>query len=167
MMPRDAEVLEPVSKFNFYAPTIPAEDRDKAPPVKHNFIETIDQPPVFVGQMKKLLMTSAGNPKRDEDGTPIIQKVFCEKGGVRDNFTRLDGSSTPQEWFGAFLLLNIPFSYASGKRIKVKCPPLITDWCSFTNLKATLCNAGQKGYTYSDWTLFTVKEMKGTLVSTF
>jgi hypothetical protein len=72
--------------------------------------------------MKKVLMTRAGNPKRDEDGIPIIQKVIREKGGVRDNFEKahmLDGSSTPQEWFRAFLP-DIPFCYAGNERSKVK-----------------------------------------------
>jgi hypothetical protein len=121
LMPSDAAVLEPVSKFNFYAPTVPADDRDKAPPVKHNFIETFDQP-VFEGWMKKVLMTQAGNPKRDKDGIPIIQKVIPEKGGVRDDFVKahmLDGSSTSQEWFRAFLP-DIPFYYTGGERSKVK-----------------------------------------------
>jgi hypothetical protein len=107
-------------------------------------------------------MTRAGNPKREEDGIPIIQKVLYEKGGVRDDFVKalmLDGSSTPQEWFRAFLP-EIPFCYAGGKRSKVKRPPLIADWCSFTNLKATLCNTGQRGYAYPDWTPFTVKEIE-------
>jgi hypothetical protein len=136
-----------VSKFNFYAPTIPPEDRDKAPPIKHDFMETFDRP-VFEGRMKKFLMTRAGNPKRGEDGIPMIETVVREKGGVRDDFVKahgLDRNTTPQEWFCAFLP-DIPFCYAGGERSKVKRPPPIADWCSFTNLKATLCNAGQRGY---------------------
>ncbi len=161
LMPSNAAVLEPVSKFNFYAPTIPPEDRDKAPPIKHDFMETFDRP-VFEGRMKKFLMTRAGNPKRGEDGIPMIETVVREKGGVRDDFVKahgLDRNTTPQEWFRAFLP-DIPFCYAGGERSKVKRPPPIADWCSFTNLKATLCNAGQRGYAYPDWAPFTVEEIE-------
>jgi hypothetical protein len=110
LMPSNAAVLEPVSKYNLYAPTILPEDRDKAPPIKNAFMETFDRP-VFKGRMKKFLMTRAGNPKRGEDGIPMIETVVREKGGVRDDFVKahgLDRNTTPQEWFRAFLP-DIPF----------------------------------------------------------
>ena len=70
----------------------------------------------------------------DKKGRPRLS--FLKKHG-------LDHSSLPLEFFAALL------------------PDLvINNWATFTNNKAILANAGQKGLPYPDWTPFKCAEIK-------
>jgi hypothetical protein len=117
--------------------------------------------------MKKPLMTWTGNPKREEEWILIMQENVHEKGGAREDFVkadRLDENSTAQEWL--FAPSCLIFHYVTQGGAKQKQASIYhCGLCSLTNLKATLCNAGQHSIMpglQSQW-----KRLECTSVSTF
>lgn len=87
-------------------------------------------------------------------GKPVTEIQCRQKGGPRTHFmTRhgLNTSSTPAEWFRAFL----PHT---PDRKKNYSDFNTSTWTSYLNFKAQMVNAGQVGQVYPDFKPFTVRE---------
>jgi hypothetical protein len=94
-----------------------------------------------------------------------MEERVQEKGRVKEEFIRkhnLTTQSAPQDWLvRAFL----PDEYEAKKcgdmrqNTNTMCFRL-EKWCSYTNLKAVLSNAGTEGHIYPDWTPFTQTEIE-------
>ena len=128
--------IDPLENY-LHEPTMSQELRDleHTNVAKFDFVETFDRPP-FLGlkEVDKLdrFKRRKFNP---ETKMPETERVPRNKGGPKSSFLRehnLDHTSMPHEWFEAFL----PFS-------------LITQWATFTNIKASFQNAGEEGGPYT------------------
>ena len=90
-----------------------------------------------------------GRKKKNEDGNYIYGKRTLDKGRVRDSFLnkyKIGESSELIDWFFAFLE-----------------PQLTSKWCTYSNMKALLCNAGNVGQEYSNFKPFTLEEVQNFL----
>jgi hypothetical protein len=152
--PQMEVVPEPQNRFaGARAPTVPEEDAAFVP-VKHNFPETFDRD-LFTGSEMQLVRLRNGRHKKESDGRIATAPQIRKKGKPNPTFLKtheLTINSAPVEFFEAFLPIK------STRVPKTKCS--VERWCSFTNFKAQISFAGQKGYPYPDFKVFTVEELK-------
>lgn len=124
--------------------------------VKHNFAEHFDRP-IFTGTYQQPLYHANGRQKKDrETGAYLKEKLQRKKMRARRDFMRkhhLSKHSDPVEFFEAF------FPWGDNPYGKSKFS--IAQLTTYTNLKATLANAGPEGTCYKDFTRpFTPKEIR-------
>ena len=151
LTPLDETLDDPNDGSAFHAPTpnFPGVNirTENAAPKKRNYGETFDRPP-FVATVDIDELDSFKRRKLD----PRTKKVQTKSVRVEDTgmpkpaFLRkhgLDCDSLPHEWFEVFL------------------PKTLTSlWTTYTNTKALLANAGQKGEIYPDFKPFTPTELR-------
>lgn len=86
-----------------------------------------------------------------------MEERVREKGQVKEEFIRkhnLSTKSEPQDWLRAFLPDDYEAKKCGDKSFSMD------KWCIYTNLKATLSNAGTPGHIYPDWKPFTPREIE-------
>ena len=135
-------------------PTTPEGEDSTLGPVKKNYAEHFDRPP-FVQQVTL--------PRKNVRGNLIYDLKGKVKYEIRDSsetvpnipFLHQNGLNTeshPFEWFNLFMPI---------KRTRQMHPDMVSmaDLTTWSNKKAYLCNAGEGGTQYSDWTKVTVDEV--------
>ena len=101
-----------------------------------------------------------GNIKVDKNDRPILEKKKRMSGQPKVAWlenNRLSPVSHPVS-FMEVLLSRDGTPEEKRRRRHMKRVSLFTDWKNYTNLKASLCGAGQD--IYKDWYEFTVEEMR-------
>jgi hypothetical protein len=133
-------------------PTIPENEQE---PPKLDFDATWEREP-FIAMSKVLKIGLKGNPIKEKNGkAEQYENEIREKGRANTDWLRkekLTPDSKPHEWFEALLPVN--------KRPHD--PPSaisIAQWTSYTNLRATTCNAGTPSL-YPTWTRFEPQEFQ-------
>ena len=110
-------------------------------PVKYNFAETF-QRFEFTGQATLPVQKKGGGVRKTATGQIWTSTIAREKGCPNPDFLTkhgLDTSSSPVDWLE---------------------PLLWGQWTSYSNRKALLANAGNPGFSYPDFTGFTVAQLK-------
>jgi hypothetical protein len=155
LKPKDVPVEEPLNTIrNARAPTVP-ENEAGSVPVKHDFAETFDRP-IFSGK-KQVQKTHRNNRKMfDGDGNPLMESVQRQLIMPRQDFLqkhKLTAYSDAVEFANAFFLTWKENPYH---------PNLLSmhTLTAYTNMKASLANAGPGGNCYPDWVDFTVDELR-------
>jgi Transposase IS4 len=130
------------------APTVP-RDESYTVPQKFSFKETFDRP-LFKGRHFIPKVDSSGQRVPGQMDIVIRQKLVARK--KFQELHHLSRHSDPVEFADAFIPWN---SNVHGD--KLLSMSMLT---TFTNLKASLANAGNTGNCYPEWTPFSVKEVR-------
>jgi hypothetical protein len=136
------------------APTVP-QGEESMP--KFNFQETFDREP-FIEQCQVYKEVN-GKLVKVRRGNHIMETVIRTKGRAKMEWLKnkkLTTDSLPDKWIEALLQ---DIKNANDPKNIVT----ISDWCTYTNTKAMLCNAGQKGGVYPEYTNFSPSEIKSFL----
>ncbi len=124
--------------------------------------------PEFTGQMKKPLTKRKKKRKLSPQCTsPSSTKetIPCTRGGPNPEFLRkynLGTKSHPVDWMNSLLLLTPRDNLESIEAVDVMCDKKnkfsVSNWTSYTNVKAKLMNAGEWGHVLAgQWVDFTNK----------
>ena len=137
-------VREPFNPRGLRAPTVPAAEAGTVP-LKYNYAETF-QRSAFTGKANLPVQKKGGGVRKTATGQIMMSVIDREKGCPNPDFLTkhgLDTSSSPVDWLEPFL------------------PTLLWgQWTSYSNRKALLANAGNPGFSYPDFTGFTVAQLK-------
>ena len=129
---------------------------DKVPD-KYNFTAIFDRP-TFEGKSKMPIVNNDGVAMMNTNGTPKWNEVKRDQGGPNPDFLKkhgLSAGSHPTEFVEAFLPQHLNM-YSTPK-----CEyPSLAQWTTFSNLKASLSNAGPEGVVYPDFVPFTVEDIR-------
>jgi len=139
------------------APTINEQDGEFVP-VKHNFSKHKFDIPVFKAMTHAPQRFANGRAKFNRDGTFMRETTIRNMGNIKPEFVKmhkLTPESRPDEFASIFLPFakNVP----KGQKKEMISFELLTKW---TNLKATLANAGQEKGLYPEFRPFTVREVR-------
>ena len=161
--PDECRVTEPTNStfVNPRAPTV-VEEEAIFIPVKYNFSKHHIEIPEFEGKVDIVKMVKGGRkgrrdrPAMKKDGTPetiaVKQNRLKIKKRMKEKY-KLSAFSHPHEFVEVFC----PFN---DHTVKGKSMFSFSKLCSWTNLKATLANAGPGGSCYIDYKPFTTNEIR-------
>jgi len=136
---------------NLRAPTVP-NGEESIP--KFNFGETFDREP-FV-ELCEVFKEENGKLCKDRRGRQLMETVVREEGRAKKDWLEKNGltmSSSPEEWIR-------PLLPDKKKPSDPKHVVSIANWCTYSNTKAMMMNAGQKGGVYPEFTPFSPQEIK-------
>jgi len=153
LLPSQEPVREPTMP-GLRAPTVPEGEE---PIAKLNFEETFDREP-FIEQCEVLKEVN-GKLVKDRRGNYVTETVTRIEGRAKKDWlqkNKLTPQSLPDKWIGALL-------QDKKQQNDPKSVVTISDWCTYSNCKAMLCNAGQKGGIYPEFTNFSPDEIKSFL----
>ena len=125
--------------------------------MKNNFVETFDRP-VWQGRMESPVLFSSGIPKKNSDGSNMIENVERKYGCLDPKFVEKHDLSVDSQQKD---YMEILFPFAENPYITTS-----TEYLSFkqimtwTNLKATLAGAGPDGTSYQNFRPFSIKEVR-------
>jgi Transposase IS4 len=164
LVPLTDPVPDPLNGTHFHSPTVSEGDICAEPTRKHNYEETFDRMP-FVGKIHVPTILKSRKVKLGKDRKVQYKEMVSSEGAPKHNFIKnnnLTLDSTPQEWFRAFLP-NSRKKTANESDAK----KFHTDlWCTYTNIKATMANAGTESF-YPDYKPFTPREIEKHLALYF
>jgi hypothetical protein len=150
LLPQDEAVPDPVMP-GLRAPTVP-QDEESTP--KFNFQETFDREP-FIEQCQVFKEVN-GKLVKDRRGNNVLETVVRTEGRANMDWlvkNKLTADSLPDKWIE-------PLLQDKKKPNDPKSVVTIADWCTYSNTKAILSNAGQKGGLYPEFTSFSPSEIK-------
>jgi hypothetical protein len=152
LTPNEVPVSNPESRGNLRAPTAPEGEEFND---RHNFDCTFDHAP-FTELCEVFKCDNKGKLMKKRNGEQLMEMVVRSKGRANPDWLKkhkLTPSSKPEKWIAALL---------PDKRLPSEPKQTISfnDWCSFTNKKAELQNAGEHGGIYPEWKRFSPEEIK-------
>jgi hypothetical protein len=136
------------------APTVP-ENEVSCP--KFNFGETFDREPFT--ELSEVYKTQNGKLVKDRRGKQVTENEIRNEGQANPEWLKkneLTSNSPPEAWIGALLQDK---KKAGDPRHVVT----ISDWTSYSNMKAMQCNAGMPGGIYPEFSPFSPQEIKSFL----
>ena len=181
LMPNPVPVTEPT---NADVSIRPLTKRDAPVTKKFGYDELFDRIP-FTGTNEKIMYTNNSDRMRKR-GTSLLPNMHSRAGarvevkprvmgGPNKDFLKkygLNEKSHPMDWLNAILPLTQKGNLEEIQDIDVKGDGIskfsVSNWTSYTNAKAMLSRAGEKGHIYKDkWKDFNdddIRKFLGTLV---
>ena len=117
-------------------------------PVKYDFQQIFDRDE-FEGRVYMVQYFDNGTVKQNKDVTPMTDTCVSKKGTVNAEFIEeynLTSCSHPDDFIALFLPLNVNL-YSTEKNL----PPTFQLLAKWTNLKATIADAGPNGSCYQGY----------------
>ena len=140
---------------NARAPTIDARDA-KFVPVKYGFSKYKFDIPIFNAITERVSRWANGREKKKKDGSVLKDTTMRKVGCIDPRYIskhKLNTQTRPDQY--ADLLLPMDINMQGGReRLSFR---QMKDW---TNLKASLADAGKNGLCYRDFKQFTTKEIR-------
>ncbi len=148
------EAVAIVTADGLRAPTVP-ENKASAP--KLNFGETFDREPFT--ELCEIFRTVNGKLVKDRRGKVIKEQEIRNEGRANAEWLtkkKLTVESSPKDWVEALL-------QDKRKPTDPRYVVTISEWTTYSNAKAMLSNAGQKGGIYTELTPFSPQEITSFL----